>query len=171
MTDAPTNTPTRVELVRAHRWQFKSGIKEAMNAVDGGWRPEPTNTPTLSALKDAIQYAVERIVLRRIHEGRIDGYTLATGKEIAEAVIALPQIARPMEALREAERDRLAEERDNWKFSAERWQSAFSKAFDRAEAAEKERDRLAAALREIAVPGNGSHWGRVARACLEDIEP
>lgn len=37
-----------------------------------------------------------------------------------------------------------------------------------------ERDRLAAAenvIREIAVPGNGSHWGRVARAYFMEPKP
>jgi hypothetical protein len=39
------------------------------------------------------QYVIEGIILRRLHEKRIEGYTIETAKEIAEAVAALQSSA------------------------------------------------------------------------------
>lgn len=46
-------------------------------------------------LKRRISYEAERIILRRLHEGRIDGYTLPMSDEIAEAILSCPEILTP----------------------------------------------------------------------------
>jgi hypothetical protein len=46
-------------------------------------------TPLSEELREKIASQVEPIILRRLHKGRLDGYTLETSCEIAEAVLSL----------------------------------------------------------------------------------
>jgi predicted lipoprotein len=53
------------------------------------------------------QYVIEGIILRRLHEKRIEGYTIETAKEIAEAVAALQSsaVSEPMRSMTATEED------------------------------------------------------------------
>lgn len=48
-----------------------------------------STTPAQRPLMEQPQYIVEGIILRRLHQRRIEGYTIETAKEIVEA-LALP---------------------------------------------------------------------------------
>lgn len=56
-------------------------------AAQWNTRATPAQSNGDEGLKRA-QYIAEGIILRRLHEKRIEGYTIETAKEIAEAILA-----------------------------------------------------------------------------------
>lgn len=68
--DEPQNPPGWVEV---------DGVKLPSVAT---WADTPAQRP----LMEQPQYIVEGIILRRLHERRIEGYTIETAKEIVEAL-------------------------------------------------------------------------------------
>ncbi|MCK1445392.1 hypothetical protein IVB43_23695 [Bradyrhizobium sp. 48] len=71
-----------------------------------GWTTAvtPAQPQRSAASEHSAQYIIEGIILRRLHEKRIDGYTLEMSKEIAAALTSTePQGAAVREALEIAE--------------------------------------------------------------------
>ena len=73
-------------LARMHGYQLTGvELNEAVRAVARALGVAQAATDPLKQP----QYIIEGIILRRLHEKRIEGYTIETAKEIAEA-LALP---------------------------------------------------------------------------------
>jgi hypothetical protein len=68
----------------------QDSFDDSVSAADVRGILPPTPAPA-GDVREQPQHVIEGIILRRLHQKRIEGYTIETAKEIAEALAALQQ--------------------------------------------------------------------------------